>query len=101
MELSRVIELIAAEKFYLCGEWKQKRKNILERDHYECQRCRREKHEYKRATTVHHIKHLKEHPELAFEDSNLESLCNECHNEEHPEKFKKYIRPKKWDDERW
>jgi len=101
MELGRILELIAAEKFYLCGEWKEKRKYILERDHYECQKCRREQHLVRRATTVHHIKHLKVAPELAFDNENLESLCSECHNIEHPEKFKKYIKPKRWDDERW
>jgi len=36
---------------------------------------------------VHHIKHLKDFPELALVDSNLESLCFTCHNEEHPEKL--------------
>lgn len=38
------------------------------------------------ATTVHHIKHLDEHPELALVDSNLISLCADCHNKAHPEK---------------
>ena len=36
--------------------------------------------------TVHHIKHVDEYPELAYIDSNLESLCNACHNKMHPEK---------------
>lgn len=38
------------------------------------------------AKTVHHIKHLEDAPELAFEDSNLISLCYSCHNKAHPEK---------------
>ena len=38
------------------------------------------------AVTVHHIKHADEYPELFFDASNLISLCNACHNKEHPEK---------------
>lgn len=52
---------------------------------------------------VHHIKHLKDNPELALVDSNLTSLCGSCHNEEHPEKLEDYNEPKKTIDipERW
>ena len=35
---------------------------------------------------VHHIKHVDEFPELAYEDNNLVSLCQACHNKAHPEK---------------
>lgn len=104
MTLSRIIELIEAEKFYFCGEWKAKRKDILDRDNKECQKCKNVYHRVGKATTVHHIKHLKEHPELAFEDDNLISLCYDCHNEEHPEKFRNFYKEqvkKRWDDERW
>lgn len=38
---------------------------------------------------VHHIKHAEEYPEIAFEDSNLVSLCEACHNKAHPEKAAK------------
>lgn len=37
---------------------------------------------------MHHKKHLKQYPELGLTDSNLTSLCDPCHNEEHPEKLK-------------
>ena len=65
--------------------WKKKREQILRRDKYLCQDCKR----YGRrvdATEVHHIKHVDEYPELAFESSNLVSLCAACHNKRHPEK---------------
>ena len=71
--------------FYKSVKWEMKRKSILRRDGYLCRNCRR----YGRtreATTVHHIKHLDEHPELALVDSNLISLCADCHNKAHPEK---------------
>ena len=38
------------------------------------------------ATEVHHIKHLDEYPELAYDNDNLVSLCHACHNARHPEK---------------
>ena len=35
----------------------------------------------------HHKKPRKEYPELELVLDNLESLCDKCHAEEHPEKF--------------
>ena len=104
MTLKEIVELIEKDKFYLHHEWKSKRKDILDRDNNECQKCKNVYHTFRRATTVHHIKHLKEHPELAFEDDNLISLCYDCHNEEHPEKFRNFFKEqskKRWDDEKW
>lgn len=74
--------------FYKLANWKKKRAAILCRDGYMCQMCKR----YGRrvpATVVHHIKHLDEYPELAYEDSNLVSLCSACHDKVHPEKGRK------------
>ena len=88
--------------FYHTGQWKAKRLEILKRDHGECQRCRYRKRPamYTPATVVHHIKHLKEFPELALTDSNLESLCADCHEQEHPErhhrKEEKFVTPERW-----
>lgn len=71
--------------FLKSKQWQRKRAAILRRDKYQCRECRR----YGRtreATTVHHIKHRDEFPELALVDSNLISLCDSCHNKFHPEK---------------
>ena len=84
--------------FYHTTKWKHKRKDILKRDHNACQMCR-QKGKYRRATTVHHIKHLRDSPELALTDSNLISLCDECHEAMHPEKHKKKYGYR--NDERW
>lgn len=73
------------EDFYLSSQWRRKRELILRRDGYRCQECRR----YGRitqATTVHHIQHLEDRPDLALVSSNLVSLCMKCHNLAHPEK---------------
>lgn len=70
-----------AKKFYNSTMWKHKRMQILERDHYECQDCRKrlrdavaagdilrgEEKKIRRAEEVHHIVELKEHPELGLE----------------------------------
>ena len=83
-----------AKEFYNSEKWKHKRLAILRRDQYECQDCRKRLQEAKekdvrlpamdakirRATQVHHIMELKEHPELALDDENLVSLCTQCHN---------------------
>ena len=65
--------------------WKKKREQILRRDKYMCQDCKRYGKRVD-ATEVHHIKHVDEYPELAFDSSNLISLCAACHNKRHPEK---------------
>src|SRR5690554_3069284 len=75
-------------RFYKRGTWKGKREKILKRDNWECQKCKNNG-KYSRATTVHHIKHLTDRPDLALTGSNLVSLCSACHNEEHPEKLKR------------
>lgn len=78
------------ESFYQTKEWKHKRETILRRDNYQCKECRRYGR-LRQATTVHHIKHLDDFPELALVNDNLISLCESCHNKAHPEKGgKKY-----------
>ena len=55
---------------------------------------------YSRATVVHHRVHLKDAPELALTDSNLESICAACHEHEHEEKFfrsgVRRVTPERW-----
>lgn len=70
---------------YHSGRWERKRQAILRRDGYLCQECLR----YGRrrpATTIHHKQHVDTHPELAYQNDNLISLCGACHNKMHPEK---------------
>lgn len=96
-------------KFYDSPAWKQKRKQIKQRDNYECQECKRQgrvsidTNEYSESAKrkkiqllVDHIKELEHYPELALDDENLETLCVHCHNIKHGREF-----GKKWDDERW
>ena len=78
------------KKFYKSSQWLKKRKEILERDNFECQMCK-ERGLYSSAYAVHHIRHYQSNPELALTDDNLLSLCAECHNEVHPEKIRSMI----------
>jgi 5-methylcytosine-specific restriction endonuclease McrA len=72
--------------FYKKPAWLSKRKNVLRRDGYLCQECKR----YGKttpATEVHHIIPLEwcliYYVALALESSNLISLCNKCHDKMH------------------
>lgn len=85
--------------FYSRAPWKKKRLEILARDNNECQMCK-DRRLQEQADVVHHIKHLRDRPDLALVDDNLVSLCNSCHNEVHPEKLKRYesdIHAERWE----
>lgn len=74
------------DKFYNSKLWRDKRKEILKRDNYECQECLRHNlltTQYDSMLIVDHIKELKDYPMLALEDSNLQTLCFACHEEKH------------------
>ena len=70
-----IVRLVKEGKFYKSSTWEKKRLEILERDNYECQVCK-EEGGFAPATTVHHILHLENRPDLALDDDNL--LCLRC-----------------------
>lgn len=89
-------------KLYKSAAWLRVREQVLERDNYECQECKR-RGSFSKGNVVHHIKHLADRPDLALEADNLMTVCEECHNRLHPEKFrtakrerKEYITPERW-----
>lgn len=78
---------------------------ILERDAFECQWCKRDGKVTSKADSVlevDHIKELKDYPELALDETNLRTLCKDCHNKRH-ERFNYREKKKniKWNDEFW
>lgn len=83
--LKELIRLDNINKFYKCKEWRALRLKALDRDKNECQQCK-ERGYFGHAECVHHIKEVKDYPELALELYNLKCLCNKCHNITHPEK---------------
>ena len=107
-ELQKQIAAGEVEAFYVSTQWKKLRRLVLNMDRFECQRCKVEKHRYRRATIVHHVKHLKDRPDLALEiwdgkERQLISVCKECHEDLHPESQRQYrnirapLTPERWD----
>ena len=70
---------------YKSKRWKIKRLAISRRDKYLCQRCLRYGRK-REAKLVHHIEPVEVKPERAYDLTNLQSLCEACHNSVHPEK---------------
>lgn len=77
--------------FYDSPHWRKLREAILRRDGYRCRECARYGR-LRQATTVHHIQHLEDRPDLAYEPENLVSLCAACHARAHPEKSRELAR---------
>lgn len=68
--------------FYKTKRWRNKREVILKRDEYMCRECKR----YGKTTaanTVHHVFPYETHPEYKYNNNNLISVCNQCHNKYH------------------
>lgn len=113
MRLKQLVMLIAQGKeaqFYDWPEWDARRGDALKLDRGECFLCRTRKHRYRKAVLVHHVKHLKERPDLALSlydpdtgERQLVSLCRACHEDEHPERRWKRIGAPKvfFSEERW
>jgi hypothetical protein len=68
----------AENVLYHSKEWKLMRELVLTRDGNKCVRCGAE-NSWKNALQVEHVLSKAYHPELAFEMSNLMTLCNRCH----------------------
>lgn len=71
------------------------RKEVLDLDHNECQVCRN-CHRVGPADLVHHVKHLKDRPDLALSifdpdtgKRQLLSVCRACHEILHPERMRR------------
>ena len=91
LHLQGLIESGQADKFYSWSSWHKVRDKVFKLDNYECQVCKA-KGRYSRAVIVHHIKHLKDRPDLALDiydaqtgERQLVSVCKSCHEELHPE----------------
>jgi 5-methylcytosine-specific restriction endonuclease McrA len=93
--------------FYKTAAWQSLRQQVLERDNYECQECKRKGKVYTdnhdpdkhKRLDVDHIKEIEQYPELALEFGNLKTLCVRCHNAKHNRWERK---PNPWEhDEKW
>ncbi len=84
--------------FYTWPEWLALRMEVLRLDHWECQLCKT-RGRHRAAKIVHHVKHLKDRPDLALSvctpdtgARQLVSLCKRCHEEQHPESQRQFKR---------
>jgi len=116
--LDKLRRLIAAgneARFYWWPEWADPdprrgiRAAVLKMDNYECQICKA-RGKYSRGEIVHHVKHLRERPDLALSmydpatgARQLITVCKRCHEEAHPESLRQCqaaappITPERWD----
>lgn len=94
-----LISINRLDKFYHSKYFKAIKREVLEEQHFECQRCLEQgkltlvKPTIKRSGVVHHVKEVRKYPELALskyyydefgnKQRQLIVLCNECHEIEH------------------
>jgi len=61
--------------------WRRFRKMVLERDNYTCQNCGKTNKET--ILQIHHIKPVKDYPNLFYTLNNVITLCVNCHKNIH------------------
>ena len=90
-------------KFYNTHAWLHLRAEVLDEQHHECQICKA-KGLATPADTVHHIKTVRDRPDLALTKSNCIAICRDCHYKiHHPDgpPQPKQPKSKRWNDEKW
>jgi 5-methylcytosine-specific restriction endonuclease McrA len=58
--------------------WRRFRRMVFERDHYTCRECGNQD---RRRLRVHHVKPVRDFPNLYYDLDNTLTLCVECHGE--------------------
>lgn len=107
-KLRQLIETGQEHRFYCWEVWRRVRESVLRLDHWECQRCR-DRGVYSRGEIVHHVRHLRDRPDLALSiwdpdsgERQLITVCKACHEAEHPEALQSApprdpLTPERWD----
>lgn len=92
------------KSFYKTYAWISFREPVMRKKKCRCEVCwnggidGKQPRKYKRATILHHKKHLKARPDLALTESNMEAVCDDCHKLRHPEIYSESKYPKeRWD----
>ena len=108
IEIKKLIAAGQIRLFYRDYFWRRLALDVIEENHRECYQCKL-MGKYTRARLVHHVKYLKEHPELAYsrtytdkdgEHMQLMPLCHACHERIHERGL--YIPPKGFtNEEKW
>jgi len=108
--VQQLIDEDRLHEFYTSSAWLKVRDEVLAEYKNECQNCKR-KGKYVKAVIVHHVKHLRDFPELALsktyigrdgkEQMQLKPVCRECHEYvEHPERLR-WNKKEPLTEERW
>lgn len=112
MDVDEAVKCVAKnpQVFYTSYAWKQKRREVLALDKFECQYCKA-RGRYRPATMVHHVKHLRDRPDLALSiwdiqpdgtrERQLISLCYSCHEKLHPKILRQYRKKVPITSEKW
>jgi 5-methylcytosine-specific restriction protein A len=94
--INKLIQHNNIKAFYNSGAWQHLRQEVLDDQHHECQICK-DKGLYSEAETVHHIKYVRQHPELALTKVNLIAVCEDCHyNIHHRAELKPQLNVERW-----
>lgn len=73
------------DALYNTARWRKLRVVILKRDYYLCQECKR-RGLVAKGNIVHHITEAREDLSKFWNEDNLETICQACHNAEHPDR---------------
>ena len=68
--------------------WQKKKAEIMARDKYTCQCCGCKE----KTLNVHHLKYLPHHRPWEYDNEDLITLCEDCHQMEHEELNKKLMK---------
>ena len=68
---------------YRTQRWRKLRAQVMRRAGWACRPCQREGRGVRAARIVHHIRPVRQAPELAFTITNLEPTCWDCHQQKH------------------
>ena len=113
MNVEKIKQLLESGKeinFYMSSSWQDLAAKVRRMDRYECQLCKA-RGRYSRGVIVHHVKHLRDRPDLALSiydpetgERQLITVCKQCHEEQHPEAFqpktlkkREQITSERWD----
>lgn len=94
-------------RFYNSQAWRDLSDKVRRYDHWQCALCG----SAKRPLIVHHVRHLKDRPDLALKlfdpdtgERQLITVCKRCHERLHPESLSERrknmageITPERWD----
>jgi len=66
-------------------KFREKKKKVAKRDNHECKRCvikfGKTDETTRKNLQCHHIKSWRDYPELAYDESNLITVCRSCNSE--------------------